>query len=89
MSALSQKFIYNRDYLNSGEFYKYACVEGGTASFSACYPNTTIYEEDFDGSDRVVKATCLEPTRGEITTTAGKVYYGNRNTFFVNTNISA
>ena len=89
MSALSQKFTYNRDYLNSGEFYKYACVEGGTASFSACYPNTTIYEEDFDGSDRVVKATCLEPTRGQITTTAGKVYYGTRNTFFVNTNIPA
>jgi hypothetical protein len=62
---------------------RYYCVKslGSTNTDVAVpYSGTTLYEEDFDGSNRTVLNTYTEPTGVEIAVTSGKVYYGDKPT---------
>jgi hypothetical protein len=49
----------------------------GTATYSAIYPGTIIYEDNAGSVTTVVSETSA-PARGTFTTTAGRKYYGNK-----------
>jgi len=62
---------------------RYYCVESlssANTDVAVPYSGTTLYEEDFDGSNRTVLNTYTEPTGVEIAVTSGKVYYGDKPT---------
>jgi hypothetical protein len=53
------------------------CFENGTASYSAPYPGTTIYE--INGStETVIVSTTSAAQRGTFSVTAGRRYYGTK-----------
>lgn len=56
----------------------WVAMESGTASYSAIYPYTEIYEVDSNDIETLVVATGANPQRGTFSVTAGKRYYGTR-----------
>ena len=54
------------------------CFVGGTATYSAIYPNTEIIEIDADGNEVGIVTTGSDPQRGTFTTTGGRRYYGTK-----------
>lgn len=62
---------------------RYYCVESlssANTDVAVPYSGTTLYEEDFDGSNRTVLSTYTEPTGVQMAVTSGKVYYGDKPT---------
>lgn len=83
MARLSTDFSFDRDEIISREYLKYACVVNapGTARVACPYPNTIVYEEDFDGTNRVKMFELDRPGQKTMTAQAGKIYYGTKNIF--------
>ena len=62
---------------------RYYCVQSlfsANTDVAIPYSGTTLYEEDFDGSNRTVLGTYVEPTGVQVNVTSGKVYYGDKPT---------
>jgi len=62
---------------------RYYCVRSlssANTDVAVPYSGTTLYEEDFDGSNRTVLNTYTEPTGVQMAVTSGKVYYGDKPT---------
>ena len=62
----------------------YYCFVGGTATYSAIYPNTEIIEIDSNGVKVGIVTTGSDPQRGTFTTTAGRRYYGTKAVHLLN-----
>ena len=62
------------------------CFVGGTATYSAIYPNTEIIEIDANGVEVGIVTTGSDPQRGTFTTTAGRRYYGTKAIHILNEN---
>jgi hypothetical protein len=57
---------------------RYFSVENSAAKFAAPYSGTTIFEENFDGTQRtVIGGPYTEPTGVHLNINSGKVYYGD------------
>jgi hypothetical protein len=62
---------------------RYYCIESlssANTDVAVPYSGTTLYQEDFDGSNRTVLSTYVEPTGVNVAVTSGKVYYGDKPT---------
>lgn len=62
------------------------CFVGGTATYSAIYPNTEIIEIDANGVEVGIVTIGSDPQRGTFTTTAGRRYYGTKAIHILNEN---
>ena len=62
------------------------CFVGGTATYSAIYPNTEIIEIDANGVEVGIVTTGSDPQRGTFTTTSGRRYYGTKAIHILNEN---